>query len=333
MSEIYYSEKNKYRKPKDLKTKIIRFLKFYLTPGWRDPEFTHIENEIYKIKTRRKRFRRVLTPLTMIGIAIYVFIIILGVYAPWISSYTIQSLSPPYYPPDSVPFSPPSLEHPLGTTKYGYDVLGRIIWGARTAITAGIIPVFIGIGLGIRIGLISGYYGGKLDYVVMRVVDIMYALPTLVLMIIIAPLVRRDLYLILIIYGFLSVPRFTRFMRSIVLQVQEMSYVKAAKVGGANKLKIMMKHLLPNSVSPMIIAFFNLMARSIIGVAGLAFLGLIEVKEYASWGSDIIWARTRFSAYWAVVFPGLILGITVMGLLFIGDGMRDAFDPRLHKKE
>ncbi|MFW9783680.1 MAG: ABC transporter permease, partial [Candidatus Heimdallarchaeota archaeon] len=176
--EILYQEQEpEFSRKKHLK----RFLKFYLTPGWRNPEFLSQEYQIEKIKSKRRRFRRLLRPLTISGMIMIIFILILAVYTPWLTSYPLDELVIPYIPPGGDPFDAPSALHPLGTTQYGYDVLARIIWGARTTILMALIPVTISIGGGLILGTISAYFGGTVDYVMMRFVDLMYAFPNLIL--------------------------------------------------------------------------------------------------------------------------------------------------------
>ena len=180
IEELKYTEKTRTRKDR-----FIRILKFYLLTGWRDPEFTAQQNEIEMVKSKRRLFRRLITPLTIVGLIMILFIAVLAVYAPWIVPYTINELTMPYIPPDGIPFDDPSPAHPLGTTKYAYDLLGRLIWGARTALTAAALPVFISIMGGIIFGTISAYFGGWVDTLMMRFVDFMYSFPTLILVIII----------------------------------------------------------------------------------------------------------------------------------------------------
>ena len=121
-------------------------------------------------------------------------------------------------------------------------------------------------------------------------------------------------------------------MRSLVLQEREMVYIRAATVDGSNKLKLMFKHILPNAISPMVISFFHTMAGAIIAFAGIGFLGLSQGINYADWGTDLNWAKARFSAFWAAIWPGVFIGIAAIGFMLIGDGLRDALDPRLHIK-
>jgi len=257
-----------------------------------------------------------------------IFILVLAVYTPWLTRYTLEELVIPYIPPGEKPFDLPSADHPFGTTKYGYDILARIIWGGRTTILMALIPVTIATGGGLILGTISAYFGGTVDYVMMRFVDLMYAFPNLVLVIIIVPILGSQLLTSLVIYGILFIPYNIRFMRSLALQVKQLEFIQAAKTGGAKKFKVMFKHIIPNAISPMIIAFFGGAAIAVLGLAGLAFIGLGD-PTVASWGTDINWARASFSNPNASFWPGLFIGIAAIGFMLIGDGLRDALDPRL----
>ena len=309
--------------------KFKRLLKFYLIPGWRDDQFAEQEYEIEKIKSKRRLFRRFLTPLTIIGLLLILFLAILAVYAPWLTTYKLQEVTLPYLPPGGDPFGPPSAVHPLGTTKYGYDILARIIWGARTTLIIATFPVVISIGIGTLIGTISAYFGGPIDYIIMRFVDLMYSIPMLIIIIILIPIMGQDLSTTLVLFGILYIPYNIRFMRSLVLQVKELVYVRAAKTGGALKFRVMFKHIVPNAISPVIISFFGGAAFSILGLAGLAFIGMGD-PTVANWGVDINWARASFTTFLAAFWPGLFLGIATIGFMLLGDGLRDAIDPRLH---
>lgn len=323
-------ELEKYESQLTIKDKLIRYLKFYLIPGWRDNRFTAIEFEIGKIKSKRRLFRRIITPLTIVGFVMILFIVVLAIYAPWLTTYTIEEITPPNYP-NARAFQQPSAEHPLGTTKYGYDLLARLIWGARTTIQTAAYPVAISIGGGIVLGTISAYFGGWLDSIIMRICDIMYSIPMLIIVIIIAPLIGRDLYGTLTIYGLLYIPYNIRFMRSLVLQVKQNTYIKAALTSGANKFRVMFKHIFPNAISPIIINFAGSMGLTVLGLAGLSFIGLGD-PTVADWGTDINFARgVIINIPGAALWPGLFLGIAAIGFVLLGDGLRDALDPRLHK--
>ncbi len=310
------------------KGRFKQLLKFYLIPGWRDPVFTAKEQEIDKVKSKRRFFRHLLKPLTIIGLLLFLFILFMAIFSPWLTAYPLQKLIPPYVTVGGTPFDPPSAEHPMGTTVNAYDVWARIIWGSRTTILSALIPVAISIGGGLILGTISAYFGKVVDYLMMRFVDIMYAFPTLILVIILAPMLNDNLVTTLIVYGVLFIPLNIRFMRSIVLQVKQLEFIQAAKVGGARKFKVMFKHIVPNALSPMLVAFFGGAAVAIIGLAGLAFLGFSD-PTVASWGTDIIVARGFYSNLYASVWPGIFIGLTAIAFILIGDGLRDALDPRL----
>jgi len=306
----------------------VQLLKFYFLPAYRDPEFSAYENEIEKIKSKRRVFRRFLNPLTIIGFFMILFIVILAVYGPWLTDIELQYVLPPEIMGPK--FQPPSPEHPLGTTLSGFDVYARIIWGARTTISMAFIPVIIAMGGGLILGTISAYFGGTVDYIMMRFVDLMYSFPMLILIIIIGPLIGQDLLTTLLIYGVLGIPYNIRFMRSLVLQVKQMNYIRAAVTDGALKFKVMFKHIVPNAISPVIITFFGGAAGTVLGLAGLAFLGFGDPTA-VTWGIDVNWARERYlTALWATIWPGIFIGITAIGFMLIGDGIRDALDPRLH---
>lgn len=302
-------------------------LKFYLIPGWRNPQFKAREYEIGKLKSKRRMFRRLITPLTITGIVMILFIVFMAVYSPWLTPYNLEQVTRPYHPPD-LSYDVPSAIHPLGTTKYGYDLLARIIWGARTAITAAALPVIIGTLGGIALGTFSAYFGGKVDAVIMRFCDFWFALPTFIIILIISPMVGKDLYNILLLYGLFGIPGSARWVRALVLQVRQNVYVRAAITGGAEKFKVMFKHILPNAISPVIIGFFGGMGAAILGFAGIAFLGMGD-QSYADWGTDINFGIGHLGAYWTIVWPGLFISIAAIGFMLIGDGLRDALDPRL----
>lgn len=328
MTKIYLEEVVKDEYPIRSKNKFTRYLKFYLIPGWRDPEFSNTEFQIGKIKSKRKLFRRLLKPLTIAGLVMILFIAVLGVFSPWFTPFSIENLSPPNFPHET-PYLLPSAEHPLGTTEYGFDILGRLIWGARTALTAAALPVLISNAGGLVVGTISAYFGGKVDSAIMRFCDFWFAFPTLILVIIISPMMGQDLYNLLLLYGLLYIPYTARFVRALVLQVKQNIYVRAAITGGAEKFKVMFKHILPNAISPLLISFFGSMGGAILGFASIAFLGLGD-EQIADWGTDISWSRTQTGAFGAVFWPGIFIAITAIGFMLIGDGLRDALDPRLH---
>ena len=313
------------------KKKWVNLLKFYFLPTWRNPEFTAYENEIEKIKSKRRAFRRLLKPLTIIGFFMILFITVLAVYSPWFTIVPLEQVTLPYVPSGVDAWADPSPDHPLGTTLFGYDVYARIIWGARTTMGMAFVPVIIGMGGGLILGTISAYFGGPFDYAMMRVVDLFLIFPMFILTMILIPMIGRALITQLVVFGILGIPGNIRFMRTMVLLVREMVFVDAAKTGGANKFKIMFKHVAPNAISPIIISVFWGAAGTVLGLAGLGFIGLGD-QTVATWGTDVNWAANRLlTGISAVIWPGIFLGITAAGFVLLGDGFRDALDPRIHK--
>jgi len=307
----------------------VELLKFFIIPGWRDLRFSQKEYEIEKIKSKRKFFRRLVRPLTLIGIGLIFFIIFLAVYAPWIATYTLETVTEVAIAIDfGDPYTLPSPLHPWGTTANAYDLFSRIIWGSRTVVVFGFLTIiFASIG-GIFVGTISGYYGGKVDTIIMRIVDFSLAFPTLVIVIIFTEMISRNLITILLIFGLFAIPSYSRLMRASVLATKEQLYIEAAKTSGARNFKIMFKHIFANSISPIIIRFFGGVGAAILGFAGIAFLGFGDAS-LPDWGTDINYGRGYLSMIHTTLFPGVFILIAVLGFMLFGDGLRDALDPRL----
>ena len=314
------------------KEAVFRYIKFFLIPGWRDPEFSSKEYEIDKIKSKRRLFRRLLTPLTVVGLGLILFITFLAVYAPWLTPFTLDQATDGGISGITPFLAPPTPGHPLGTTKFGYDLLARVIWGCRTAIVFGFITIIIASFGGIAVGTFSGYYGGRIDSITMRIIDFVLVFPAMILVIIIVQLSpTRNLLMILSIFGMFAIPWYSRLMRSSVLQVKQELYIEAAKTGGASNFKIMFKHVFSNAISPVLISFFGGVGAAILAFSGIAFLGFGD-DALPDWGTDINYARARISAIHAAIWPGLFILIAVLGFMLLGDGLRDALDPRLQKK-
>ena len=313
-------------KGKNNKPRILSLIKFYLLPGWRVPEFSEQEYEIEKIKSKRRFFRHLLTPLTISGALVILSFVFMGIFVPWLTKFPLQEMVPPSIP--GIPFLLPSPAHPLGTTRSGYDVLARMLWGARTSLLMAMIPTGLAVGGGLILGIISAYFGGKVDYVLMRIVDLIYSIPTLVIVLILTQILGLNLIDMLMIWGAFAIAGNLRFMRSLVLQIREMLYVKAAKTGGALKFKVMFSHILPNALPPMILTFFGQMAITMLGIAAISFLGLVNA-QIPNWGQDISWGNIYEENILAFLIPGICTGLFAIAAMLIGDGLRDAIDPRL----
>ena len=313
-------------KGKNNKPRILSLIKFYLLPGWRVPEFSEQEYEIEKIKSKRRFFRHLLTPLTISGALVILSFVFMGIFVPWLTKFPLQEMVPPSIP--GIPFLLPSPAHPLGTTRSGYDVLARMLWGARTSLLMAMIPTGLAVGGGLILGIISAYFGGKVDYFLMRIVDLIYSIPTLVIVLILTQILGLNLIDMLMIWGAFAIAGNLRFMRSLVLQIREMLYVKAAKTGGALKFKVMFSHILPNALPPMILTFFGQMAITMLGIAAISFLGLVNA-QIPNWGQDISWGNIYEDNILAFLIPGICTGLFAIAAMLIGDGLRDAIDPRL----
>ncbi|MFW9951693.1 MAG: ABC transporter permease, partial [Candidatus Thorarchaeota archaeon] len=269
------------------KENIFRAIKFLIIPGWRDPQISQKEYEIEKTKSKRKFFRRLIKPLTLVGIGLIFFIIFLAVYAPWISTYTLEYVTDVAKAIDvGIPYTFPSPEHIWGTTAYAYDLYSRIIWGSRTIVIFGFLTIIFASVGGVIVGTISGYYGGRVDSIIMRIVDFSLAFPTLVLIIIFTEMISRDLVTILLIFGLFAIPGYSRLMRASVLATKQQLYIEAARTSGAGNFKIMFKHIFSNAISPIIIRFFGGVGAAILGFAGIAFLGFGD-DTFPDWGTDI----------------------------------------------
>jgi peptide/nickel transport system permease protein len=225
----------------------------------------------------------------------------------------------------------PSAVHLLGTDEVGRDVLSRLIWGARASLLAGVIPVTLAVSLSIPLGLLAGYTGGWLDSWMMRLNDAMLAIPFLIVAIALAAFLGPSLRNAMIAIGIASLPTFVRLARGTVLALKTEDYVEAARALGCSRRRIAGRHILPNMLPPLIIQSSIAVAAAIIAEASLAFLGLGQQPPAPSWGSMLNAAQRYLSqAPWMALYPGLTIFAIVMALNVLGDGLRDALDPRYY---
>ena len=223
----------------------------------------------------------------------------------------------------------PSATHLLGTDEFGRDVLSRLIFGAKISLQVGLLAVSISLVLGASIGAIAGYFGGKTDNILMRLMDIQMAIPTILLAIVISSALGPGLFNLMIAVGITSVPRFARLMRSSVLSIKGQEFIEAARAMGASHARIILLYILPNCAAPLIVQSTLSVANAILYTATLSFLGLGIQPPYPEWGGMLSAARPyiRNSGYLSI-FPGLAIMITIVALNCIGDGLRDALDPK-----
>jgi peptide/nickel transport system permease protein len=329
MEQIYEEEVIEERKIKGVAKNILSWtgsnLKFLFLPGYRLEELTIRQEEHEKSVSKRKFIRRLKSTLTIIGITLVFIIVSFAIFAPWISPYTYWESKGIYEPW----YAPPSPGHPLGTTHFGRDVLARMIWGARSSLTLALPAITLSVVAGTFFGIIAAYYGGWIDSIIMRVSDILFAFPGLIFAIVLIGILGRQMQYIILAYGILGIPYYARLIRGNVLQARELPYVEAAKVAGAGRWRIMFRHIMPNTIQPIIISFTFDIGGVILSFAGLAFLGYSDPR-IIEWGRDIDLGRSHIvDAPWASLWPGMMIVLTVLGFMLVGDGLRDALDPRL----
>lgn len=333
MSEIETKIKQKYYEPENFKTQFNEVLavysKFLLIPGKKDDELKKRDFLYNRLKSKRKFASKLDNTLTKIGISAIFIVICWAVFAPWLARYNYNLVQGIDYSVDW--YEPPSATHPLGVSKFGRDVLSRMIWGARSSLSIGLIAIVMSSVLGVIVGILSAYQGGIIDSIIMRIVDIIMAFPGLIMIIIIVSILGNEMYYIMLIYGVLGIPGYARLIRGSVLQEKTKTYVEASKVSGSSDWRIMFRHLLPNCIAPIIVAVTFNIGGIILSLAGLSFLGFGDLS-LIEWGTDINLARNKLpTAPWASIWPGVGIFITVLGFMLLGDGLRDAFDPRLQK--
>jgi peptide/nickel transport system permease protein len=230
-------------------------------------------------------------------------------------------------------FKPPSSQHLLGTDGQGRDVLSRVIYGARISLVVGVVSVIMGLSMGGTIGALAGAFGGRVDTVLMRIVDVLLAIPGILLAIGVVVWLDRGLIQIMFAVALTNLPVFARILRGSLLQLQGSDYVVAARSVGASTPRILFRHMLPNAVTPLIVAATLALATAIIDVAGLGFLGLGPADpRIAEWGTMLTGATSFYrQAPWIIFFTGLAISVTAIGFNLLGDGLRESLDPRLKR--
>lgn len=262
----------------------------------------------------------------LLGGVMVLIISLLALLAPWVAPKEPAAVSLTHR------LKPPSSEFKLGTDNFGRDVLSRIIHGARVSLQVGFLAVAIGVAGGIVFGLLSGYYGGWLDQVTMRVMDVLFAFPSILLALVVVATLGTGLTNVMIAIGITYIPVFTRIVRSAVLSLRSSDFVTAEVAMGASDLRILARHVLPNITAPIIVQASLAISGAILTEATLSFLGLGIQPPAPSWGSMLSESR-RFMevAPWTAIFPALAIMVTVMSFNLFGDGLRDVLDPKLRQ--
>ncbi|MCZ6633475.1 MAG: ABC transporter permease [bacterium] len=261
--------------------------------------------------------------LAVVGGILLVGFLVLAALAPLIAPY--DPLEQDLYHR----LASPSLSHPFGTDDFGRDILSRVMVGSRISLRVGVFSVLMALVLGTAIGLSSGYWGGILDQVLMRAMDLMLAFPSILLAIGIMAVLGPGLENAMLAIGIVAVPQYARLVRASTLSVREMDYVQAVRALGAGDLRILAFAILPNCLAPLIVQSTLGLATAILDAAGLSFLGLGAQPPLPEWGAMLSGGRELIvSAPWVLTFPGLAIFVTVLAFNLLGDGLRDALDPR-----
>lgn len=225
--------------------------------------------------------------------------------------------------------APPSSVHIMGTDQYSQDVFSRILYGARISLTVGLVAVGVSVTLGTFLGAVAGYWGGMLDTAIMRLVDMVMAIPRLVVLIAIVALFQPNIFVVIVALAFTQWPFTTRMVRGEIMGLKEREFAEAARALGFSRRRILFRHLLPNALGPLIVVATLGVGNAIVLEAGLSFLGLGVQAGTPSWGSMVSYGRDYLmDAWWISTFPGLAIVLAVLAFNLVGDGLRDSMDPR-----
>jgi peptide/nickel transport system permease protein len=270
---------------------------------------------------RWQQFRRHRAAMAGLGL-IFLLAVACG-FAPLLAPY------PPELPNVEVIREPPSLAHPMGTDQLGRDQLSRLMFGGRFSLEVGVLATLIAIVVGTLVGAVSGYYGGVVDPLLMRFTDFMLSIPRLLLLLMIGAVFGTGISLIILLIGLTAWMNVARLVRATVLSLRGQEFVAAARLLGAGDVRLIVRHVLPNALGPVIVAATLGVAAAILTESTLSYLGFGVQPPTPTWGNMLQNAQSEmYAAPWLAVFPGLLIFATIMSINFIGDGLRDALDPR-----
>ena len=275
----------------------------------------------------RRALRRTLrSSNAQLGLSIVVIFLLIGIFAPIVSPYAARTdLDLP------ARLQPPSQEHLFGTDDLGRDVLRRVMHGTRVSLQVAVLAVIISLTIGSLVGLVAGMTGGVVDSVIMRIVDVMLAFPYVLLAIALVAMLGPGLRNTMIAIGIVYIPMYARVARSMALSSREEDYVLAARSVGSQEHRILFSHILPNGIAPLIVLATLSMGTAILDAAALGFLGLGQQPPFPEWGKMLVDSMQFIlsGSWWVMLFPGLAIMLTVLGFNLLGDGLRDAVDPRI----
>lgn len=268
----------------------------------------------------------------VIGLFVFLVILVMAIFAPLVSPHAPNEqnrqllLSVPFWMDGG------SFSYPLGTDAVGRDILSRLIFGARFSLFIGVVVVTLSVVAGVLIGLVAGYFRGRVDIVIMRLMDIILAFPSLLLALVLVAVLGPGLLNAMIAISIVNQPHFVRLTRAAVMAEREKEYVVASRVAGAGTFRLMFKTILPNCLGPLIVQATLAFSAAILDAAALGFLGQGAQPPTPEWGTMLAEAREFISrAWWVVTFPGLAILITVIAINLMGDGLRDALDPKMKR--
>lgn len=262
-------------------------------------------------------------PLSISGLIVVVVLFFIAAFAPVISPYNYRDIDV------NAILQPPSIEHPFGTDDLGRDVLSRMIWGSRISLAVGFVAVGISTIIGVLLGSVAGYYGGWVERCVMRFVDMMLCFPSLLFILTVIAFVGPSIWNIMIIIGLTSWMGVARLVRAEFLSLKPREFVLAARASGAGDMRIIFLHILPNAVAPVFVSAILGVGGAVLIEGALSFLGLGVQPPTPSWGNILTAGKDNMEiAWWLSVYPGLAILVTVLGYNLLGEGLRDALDPR-----
>lgn len=281
------------------------------------PSTTYFQDAWFRLKRHQRG---------MVGLAIVILMLLLAIFGPVLThiSYSDQNLSQTY--------QPPSRAHIMGTDNLGRDIFVRLLYGARISLSVGFVATLISLSIGVVYGTISGYYGGRTDDIMMRLVEVLMSVPDLLYVILLTTVIKPGLIPIYIVLGAVGWLSMARLVRGEVLSLKEREYVLAARVTGAKASRILFRHLIPNAMGPIIVAVTIGIPSAIFLESFLSFIGLGVSAPMASWGSMASEGITALQSHpHLLFFPAAAISLTMLGFNFLGDGLRDALDPRMRK--